>query len=238
MSLPKPPVPTYDLEIPSTGKKIKFRPFLVKEEKLLLIALETKDEEQIKNAVIECLKSCVVTKGIKIEDLAMFDLEYIFLNIRAKAAGEVIEMLFTAKDDGETQLPYNLNLEEIEVIKPKGHNKKIELDETSGMILKYPGMNQFIDSQIIQKEQTTQEVFDVIVDCVEQIYSGDEVYDAKTTPRKEIVDYLDSLTSKQFEAVQEFFATMPKVSHTFKLMNPKTKVESEYTIEGLANFFG
>ena len=238
MSLPKPPVPTYDLEIPSTGKKIKFRPFLVKEEKLLLIALETKDEEQIKNAVIECLKSCVVTKGIKIEDLAMFDLEYIFLNIRAKAAGEVIEMLFTAKDDGETQLPYNLNLEEIEVIIPKGHNKKIELDETRGMIQKYPGMNQFIDSQIIQKEQTTQEVFDVIVDCVEQIYSGDEVYDAKTTPRKEIVDYLDSLTSKQFEAVQEFFATMPKVSHTFKLMNPKTKVESEYTIEGLANFFG
>jgi len=238
MSLPKPPVPTYDLEIPSTGKKIKFRPFLVKEEKLLLIALETKDEEQIKNAVIECLKSCVVTKGIKIEDLAMFDLEYIFLNIRAKAAGEVIEMLFTAKDDGETQLPYNLNLEEVEVIKPEGHNKKIELDDTSGMIMKYPGMNQFIDSQIIQKEQTTQEVFDVIVDCVEQIYSGDEVYDAKTTPRKEIVDYLDSLTSKQFEAVQKFFETMPKVSHSFTLTNPKTGVDSEYTIEGLSNFFG
>lgn len=238
MSLPKPPVPTYDLEIPSTGKKIKFRPFLVKEEKLLLIALETKDEEQIKNAVIECLKSCVVTKGIKIEDLAMFDLEYIFLNIRAKAAGEVIEMLFTAKDDGETQLPYNLNLEEVEVIKPEGHNKKIELDDTSGMIMKYPGMNQFIDSQIIQKEQTTQEVFDVIVDCVEQIYSGDEVYDAKTTPRKDIVDYLDSLTSKQFEAVQKFFETMPKVSHSFTLTNPKTGVDSEYTIEGLSNFFG
>jgi hypothetical protein len=238
MSLPKPPVPTYDLEIPSTGKKIKFRPFLVKEEKLLLIALESKDEEQIKNAVIECLKSCVVTKGVKIEDLAMFDLEYIFLNVRAKAAGEVIEMLFTAKDDGETQLPYNLNLEDVQVIKPEGHNKKVELSDDSGLIMKYPGMNQFIDSQIIQKEQTTEEVFDVIVDCVEQIYSGDEVWDAKTTPRKDIVEYLDGLTSKQFEAVQEFFATMPKVSHSFKLMNPKTGVESEYTIEGLANFFG
>jgi hypothetical protein len=238
MSLPKPPVPTYDLEIPSTGKKIKFRPFLVKEEKVLLIALESKDEEQIKNAVVECMKSCVLTKGIKIEDLAMFDLEYIFLNVRAKAAGEVVEMLFTAKDDSETQLPYNLNLEEVQVIRPEGHDNKIELDQTSGMIMKYPGLNQFIDSQIIQKEQSTTEVFDVIVDCVEQIYSGDDVWDAKTTPRKEIVEYLDGLTSKQFEAVQKFFATMPKVSHTFKLMNPNTGVESEYTIEGLANFFG
>lgn len=238
MSLPKPPVPTYDLEIPSSGKKIKFRPFLVKEEKLLLIALESKDDEQIKNAVVECMRSCIVTKGIKIEELSMFDLEYIFLNIRAKAAGEVVEMLFTAKDDGETQLPYNLNLEEVEVIRPDGHDKKVELDQTSGMVMKYPGFNQFIDAQIMQKEQTTQEVFDVIVDCVEQIYSGDDVYDAKTTPRKEIAEYLDSLTSKQFEAVQKFFETMPKVSHTFTLTNPKTGVDSEYTIEGLSNFFG
>lgn len=238
MSLPKPPVPTYDLEVPSSGKKIKFRPFLVKEEKVLLIALESQDEDQIKNAVIECLKSCVLTKGIKIEDLAMFDLEYIFLNVRAKAAGEVVEMLFTAKDDGETQLPYNLNLEEVQVIKPEGHHKKIELSDDSGLIMKYPGMNQFIDSQIIQKEQTTEEVFNVIVDCVEQIYSGDEVWDAKTTARKDIVEYMEGLTSKQFEAVQQFFATMPKVSHSFKLMNPNTGIESEYTIEGLANFFG
>jgi hypothetical protein len=238
MTLPKPPVPTYDLEIPSTGKKIKFRPFVVKEEKILLIALESKDETQIKNAVVDCLKSCILTKGIKIEDLAMFDLEYIFLNVRAKAAGEIVEMLFTAKDDGETQLPYNLNLEEVEVIKPDGHDKKVELTDDSGLIMKYPGLNQFIDSQIIQKEQTTQEVFDVIVDCVEQIYSGDEVWDSKTTPKKEIAEYLDGLTSKQFEAVQKFFATMPKVSHSFKLTNPQTAVESEYTIEGLVNFFG
>ena len=238
MALPKPPVPTYELELPSTGKTIKYRPFLVKEEKLLLIATETGDDKAIRDAVTDILKSCVVTRGVKIEDLPMFDLEYIFLRIRAKSVGEIVEMQFVAKDDNETKLPYNLNLEEVECIKPEVHNIKVMLTDSAGLIMKYPSMNQFITSQILQKEQSTEEVFLEVVGCVEQIFDGDEVWEAKTTPAKEIKDYLEGLTSKQFEKIQQFFATMPKVSHTFTLVNPITEVKSEYTIEGLTNFFG
>jgi len=238
MALPKPPVPTYELELPSTGKTIKYRPFLVKEEKLLLIATESGDDKQMRDAIVEILKSCILTRGIKVEDLSMFDLEYVFLNIRAKSVGELVEMIFTAKDDNETKLPYTLNLEEVECIKPEGHNRKVTLSDTSGLIMKYPSMEQFITSQILQKEQSTEEVFDEIINCVEQIYDGEEVWEAKTTPKKEIKEYLEGLTSKQFESIQQFFATMPKVSHTFTLTNPNTGVESEYTIEGLTNFFG
>lgn len=238
MALPKPTVPTYELELPSTGKTIKYRPFIVKEEKLLLIATESKDDKQMRDAVVEILKACVLTRGVKVEDLPMFDLEYIFLRIRSKSVGELVEMQFIAKDDNETKLPYTLNLEEVECIKPEGHDKKITLSPSSGLIMKYPSMEQFITSQILQKEQSTEEVFDEIINCVEQIYDGDEVWEAKTTPKKEIKEYLEALTSKQFEEIQKFFATMPKVSHTFTLTNPTTGVDSKYTIEGLTNFFG
>jgi len=238
MGLPKPTVPTYELELPSTGKTIKYRPFLVKEEKLLLIATESGDDKQMKDAIIEILKSCILTRAIKVDDLPMFDLEYIFLRIRSKSVGELVEMIFTAKDDNETKLPYTLNLENVECIKPEGHDKKIALSDTSGLIMKYPSMEQFITSQILQKDQSTEEVFDEIINCVEQIYDGDDVWEAKTTPKKEIKEYLEGLTSKQFELIQQFFATMPKVSHTFSLVNPHTKIPSEYTIEGLTNFFG
>jgi len=238
MSLPKPPVPTYELDVPSTGKTIKYRPFLVKEEKLLLMATESENDKEIRNAVVETLKSCILTPRIKVEEMSMFDLEYIFLRIRAKSVGEIVEMIFTAKDDGQTNIPYKLNLEEVEVIRPEGHDKKVMLTDTAGLIMKYPSMDQFIISQILQKDQTTEEVFDVVVDSVEQIFDGDEVWEAKTTPRKDIKEYLEGLTSKQFESIQKFFATMPKVSHKFELKNPKTEVVSEYLIEGLTNFFG
>lgn len=237
MSIPKPPVPTYELELPSTGKTIKYRPFLVKEERVLLVALESEDEKQIRDAVADVIKSCVLTRGVKVEEMPMFDLEYVFLRIRSKAVGEIVEMMFTARDDGQTQIPYSLNIEEVGVIKPEGHDRKIKLSEDSGIIMKYPGFEQFVTSQIIQRDQNSEEVFDVIVDCVEQIYQGDEVWEAKTTPKKDIKEYLDSLTSKQFELIQKFFNTMPKVSHSFKLTNPNTGVESEYVIEGLSNFF-
>lgn len=237
MSLPKPPVPTYELQLPSSGKTIKYRPFLVKEEKILLMATESQDDKEIRNAIIETLKSCITTRGIKVDELPMFDLEYVFLRIRSKSVGEIVEMIFTAKDDGETSIPYKLNLEKVDVIKPEGHDKKVMLTDAAGLIMKYPGMEQFITSQILQKEQSTQEVFDVIVDCVEQIFDGDEVWEGSSLSKKDISDYLEGLTSKQFEAIQNFFATMPKVSHTFTLKNPKTGVESEYTLEGLTNFF-
>ena len=238
MSLPRPPVPTYELELPSTGKKIKYRPFLVKEEKLLLIATETGDDKSVRDAIVDILKACIQTRGVKVEQLPMFDLEYIFLRIRAKSVGELVDMMFTAKDDGETSIPYQLNLESVQCNKPEGHDPKVMLTETAGMVMKYPSMDQFITSQILQKEQTTDEIFDEVINCVDQIFDGDEVWEAKTTSKKDIKEYLEGLTSKQFEAIQDFFATMPKVSHSFTLTNPNTGVESEYTIEGLTNFFG
>lgn len=238
MPLPKPPVPTYELEIPSTGKTIKYRPFLVKEEKVLLIAMESQDEKMIKDAVIDILKSCILTRTIKIQDLSIFDIEYIFLRIRSKAVGEKVEMNLICKDDQETKVRYELDLETIEVQYPEGHDKKIMFSDTSGIIMKYPGFDQFINTQILQKSPTTSEVFDIIIDAVHQIFEGEEVWEQSTTPRKEIVEYIDGLTTKQFEKIQQFFLTMPKLSHTFTITNPNTGIDSEYEVEGLVNFFG
>jgi hypothetical protein len=237
MPLPKPPVPTFETKIPSSGKKIQYRPFLVKEEKVLLIAMESQDTKQIKDAVVQVLKNCILTRGLKLETLSMFDIEYIFLRIRSKSVGETVEMKFICKDDGETEVVYELNLDEVEVQFPEGHSKKIELDEISGMVMKYPGYDQFVKTQLLQKEPSTTEVFDIVIDAVDQIYQGDEVWDSSTTSRKEIIDYVDGLTTKQFEKIQEFFATMPKLSHTIEITNPNTGVKSEYEIEGLVNFF-
>lgn len=238
MPLPKPPVPTYELVVPSTGKTIKYRPFLVKEEKVLLIAMESQDEKMIKDAVIDILKSCILTRTIKIQDLSIFDIEYIFLRIRSKAVGEKVEMNLICKDDQETKVRYELDLETIEVQYPEGHDKKIMFSDTSGIIMKYPGFDQFINTQILQKSPTTSEVFDIIIDAVHQIFEGEEVWEQSTTPRKEIVEYIDGLTTKQFEKIQQFFLTMPKLSHTFTITNPNTGIDSEYEVEGLVNFFG
>jgi len=238
MALPKPPVPTYELELPSTGKTVKYRPFLVSEEKILLMAMESSDEKQITDAVKDIVKACVLTKGIKVEDLASFDIEYLFLNIRGKSVGEEVQMKITCSDDNETEVDYTLNIAEVKVQKDSTHTNKIMLDDTTGIVMKYPGMEQFIQTQIMMKTLNAEEVFDIIVDSVYQIFAGEDVYEAKTTPRKEIEEWLGGMTSKQFEQIKNFFATMPKLSHTFKITNPNTKVESEYTIEGLVNFFG
>jgi hypothetical protein len=237
MPLPKPPVPTYELTVPSTGKTIKYRPFLVKEEKVLLIAMESQDEKMIKGAVVDILRSCILSK-IKIEDLAIFDIEYIFLRIRSKAVGERVEMNLICKDDNETRVKYELDLESVEVQYPEGHDKKIMLSDTSGIVMKYPGFDQFLKTQILQKSPSTAEVFDIVIDSVHQIFDGEEVWEAGTTPRKEIADYVEGLTTKQFEKIQQFFLTMPKLSHMISVTNPNTGVESEYEIEGLVNFFG
>lgn len=238
MTLPKPPVPTYELELPSTGKTIKYRPFLVKEEKILLMAMESEDEKQITDSVVSIVKDCVLTRGIKVTELASFDIEYLFLNIRAKSVGETVKMKITCQDDNETQVDYELDINEVKVIKDKKHTNKIMLSDDSGLIMKYPGMDQFIQTQIMMKSLNAEEVFDIIVDSVDQIFVGEDVYESKTTPKKEIEEWIGGMTSKQFEKVKDFFATMPKLSHTFKVTNPNTEVESEYTIEGLVNFFG
>ena len=238
MSLPKPAVPVYELTVPSTEKAIKYRPFLVKEEKVLLLALESEDEKQILNAISNILKGCIQTRGVKIEELAIFDIEYIFLKIRSKSVGELVSMKVTCLDDNITTVDYELNLDEVEVQKPTGHHNKIDLGGGMGLVMKYPSINEFVSTQIIGKNLTADEVFDTVVSSVHQIYTTDEVYESKTTSKKEIAEFLDALTTKQFESIQSFFSTMPKLSHTFTVINPNTEVESEYTIEGLTNFFG
>lgn len=237
MALPQVALPTYELTIPSNKKKIRYRPFVVKEEKLLLIALETEDEKEIETAVRTLLKGCIQTR-IKLEDLAIFDLEYIFLQIRAVSVGEVIEMNVTCQDDGKTQVKYNLNLAEVQVQFPEGHNTKIELSDKMGIIMKYPGFNSFVKSSIAGKQPSADTIIDVIADCIDQIYDGEDVYDSSTTKKKEFVEFVENLTNNQFEKLQKFFETAPSLSHTFKVTNPNTGEPSEYTISGLTSFFG
>lgn len=236
MALPKLGYPTYELELPSTGKTIKYRPFLVKEEKVLLLALESQDEKQVINAVKDLIKNCVVSR-IKVEELPSFDLEYLFLKIRAASIGETIVMNVTCLDDNETEVEAVININEVEVFKPEGHDPKIMFDEESGIVMRYPSMKQFVEREFLQKEMKTEEVYEFIADSIDQIFQGEEVYDSGTTTKKEFREFVDSLTTKQFEKIQQFYTTSPKLRHTFTVVNPKTGKDSEYTIEGLQNFF-
>jgi hypothetical protein len=238
MALPQVVLPTYELEIPSSGKNLKYRPFVVKEEKLLLLALETNDEKEVENAVRNLLKNCIQTKNIKLEELAIFDLEYIFLQIRAVSVGETVEMNITCKDDNETIVKYVLNLTEVKVKKSENHSNKILLTDTIGMIMKYPDFDDFVRTSIIGEPATADSVIEAMASCIDQIFDGEEVYDSSTTSKKEFIDWVEGLTNQQFEKVRQFFEDTPVLEHTFTLMNPKTGVESEYTISGLTNFFG
>tara|TARA_B100000073_G_scaffold346170_1_gene356930 strand:+ start:2073 stop:2783 length:711 start_codon:yes stop_codon:yes gene_type:complete len=236
MPLPKIDVPTYTCALPSTGQTIKYRPFLVKEEKVLLMAMESEDEKQIQDAIVNLLSHCI-TSRIKVERLSMFDLEYLFLKIRSKSVGEELNLTVTCQDDGETKVETTIDLEEVEVKIPDGHSKQIYVSDNISIMMKYPSMEQFIKNNF-GGEQTSEEVFDIIADCIDQVIDGDEVYESANCSKKELTTFLESLTSKQFENVQEFFATMPKLSHTFDVINPNTKERNEFTLEGLAAFFG
>ena len=220
MALPKLGYPTYELELPSSGKTIKYRPFLVKEEKVLLLALESQDEGQITNAVKDLIKNCVVSR-IKVDNLPSFDLEYLFLKIRAASIGEEIVLTVTCLDDNETTVEASINIDEIEVTKPEGHDRKIMFDEEFGIMMNYPSMKQFVDREFLQKEMKTEEVYGFIADSIDQIFQGEDVYDNSTTSKKEFREFVDSLTTKQFEQIQQFYATAPKLSHTFSVVNPK-----------------
>ena len=236
MALPKLGYPTYELELPSTGKNIKYRPFLVKEEKVLLLALDSKDEKQVISAVKDLIKNCVITR-IKVDTLPSFDLEYLFLKIRGASIGENIILTVTCLDDNETQVEANINIDDVEVFKPEGHDKKIMFDDKTGLVMRYPSMKEFVDREFLQKEMKTDEVYGFIADSIDQIFDDEEVYDSSTTTKKEFRTFVDSLTTKQFEKIQKFYETSPKLSHTFKVVNPKTGKESSYTIEGLQSFF-
>jgi hypothetical protein len=236
MALPKIGVPTFELELPSTKKVIKYRPFIVKEEKVLLLALESEDEAQIVSAVKDLIKNCVQSR-IKVEDLPAFDLEYIFLKIRAAAVGEIVDMNVTCTDDNTTQVQAQININDVEVYFPEGHTNKVMLTDNLGIIMKYPGMQRFIEAEFLEKDIKTEEVFNFIADSIEQIFDDAEVYDSSTTSKKEFREFVEGLTTKQFEEIQTFYETMPKLQHKFTVVNPNTGVECEYTIEGLQNFF-
>jgi len=237
--LPTLSVPSYELALPSTGKTIKYRPFLVREEKLLLLAMESEDPKEIEAAVKDTLKNCILTRGVKIESLASFDLEYLFLKIRSVSAGEDIKMKITCLDDGVTQVSVDINIDDIQVQKPEGHSNKIMLQEDVGMIMKYPGIDQFIQITLLNKDlTTTDELFKLIAKCVDQIFQGEEVWESADMKLDAIVNFLDGMTQQQFEKVQQFFETMPVLKHELKVTNPNTGVETTYTLEGLQSFFG
>ena len=238
MPLPKIVTPTYELELPSTGETIKYRPFLVKEEKVLVIALESEDTKQITTAIKTVLKNCIHTKGIKVESLPTFDIEYLFLNIRGKSVGEEIEVNVTCPDDETTTAQVKINLDDISVQRDDEHTNQIKLDDSIMMELKYPSLDQFIKSNFdMADENQMDQSFQLIGQCIDKIYTEEEVWAAADCTKKEVNDFLESMNSNQFKEIENFFETMPKLSHTVKVKNPKTKVESEVVIEGLASFF-
>ena len=238
MPLPKIATPTYELELPSTGETIQYRPFLVKEEKLLLIALESEDTKQITTAIKTVIKNCILSKNIKVESLPTFDIEYLFLNIRGKSVGEEIEVNIICPDDSETQVSVNINLDDIQVQKDENHNNKIKLDESIMMEMRYPSLDQFIKNNFdLSDKNAMDQSFDLIGSCIDKIYTEDEVWSSGDVTKKEIADFLESMNSSQFKDIEKFFETMPKLSHTVKVTNPVTQVESEVVLEGLASFF-
>ena len=238
MPLPKIATPTYELELPSTGATVKYRPFLVKEEKVLVIALESEDNKQITNAIKAVLKSCILSKGIKVESLPTFDIEYLFLNIRGKSVGEDLDVNIICPDDNKTQVAVTIALDEIEVQKDENHTNKIKVDESIMMEMRYPSLDQFIKNNFdFNDKNMMDQSFELIASCVDKIYTEDEVWASADCTKKEMKDFLEQMNSNQFKEIEKFFETMPKLSHSISVTNPKTKVKSEVVLEGLASFF-
>lgn len=241
MPLPKIATPQYTLDLPSTGKSIKYRPFLVKEEKILILALESEDVIQITSAIKQILKDCILTKGIKVEELPTFDIEYIFLNVRAKSVGEAIELIVTCSDDGTTEVPVKIYIDEIEVQKDPEHSTDINLGDGLVLRMKYPSLNEFVKNNFDFSSNDVSSIeksFDIVSSCIDMVFNADESWAAADCTKKELNDWIETLTSQQFQEVEKFFNTMPKLAHTFKVTNPNTEKESEVTLEGLTSFFG
>mgnify|MGYP001317045056 FL=1 len=238
MPLPKIATPTYELVLPSTDETIQFRPFLVKEEKLLVLALESEDNKQITTAIKSVLKNCVLTKGIKVEQLPTFDIEFLFLNIRGKSVGEELEVNIVCPDDEKTEVTVDINLDDIQVQKSEEHNKQIKLDENLMMEMKYPSLDQFIKNNFdFNEKNQMDQSFQLVASCIDKIYTEEEVWATADCTKKEVNDFLEQMNSGQFKLIETFFETMPKLSHVIKVTNPKTKVESDVVLEGLASFF-
>jgi len=240
MPLPTIETPTYELKLPSSNKKIKYRPFLVKEEKILIIALESKNQNEITNAVTDVLKKCILTKGVDVDTLPTFDIEYLFLNIRSKSIGEDIKLTVTCPDDNTTKVPVTIYVDEIKVTKPRGHTKDIVLDDKMTLRMKYPSLSQFISNNFDTEDEAealVDKTFNVVADCMDTVFTEEDAWDAKDYTPDERIDFVNQLNSKQYKAVEKFFATMPKLSHKIDVVNPNTKEKSSIVLEGLADFF-
>ena len=240
MPLPKISTPSYELELPSTGETITYRPFLVREEKLLVLAMESENQKDISRAIKEVLKACIKSK-VKVELLPTFDIEYLFLNIRGKSVGEEVEVTVTCPDDEKTEVDITIPIDEIKIQKSKDHDDTIPLDDTLTMKMKYPSLDQFIQTNFdVSGSKGTQleQSFDLISQCIDSIYSDEEAWTASEFSKKELNEFLEQLNSSQFQAIERFFETMPKLSYDIAITNPKTKKKSTVTLEGLASFFG
>jgi len=239
MPLPKINTPTYDLTLPSTGKKIKYRPFLVREEKILIMAMESENMSEITNAIVQILSDCILSKDVKVESLATFDIEYLFLNVRAKSVGETVDVNITCPDDGETEVEMSIDIDTIKIQKTRGHKNIIKLDDELSMKLRYPSLEQFVENNFETAEGTSEvgQSLSMITSCVDMIYNAEESWEASDYSKKELDEFIEQLNTKQFKQIEKFFTTMPKLSHKIAVKNPNTGVESEVVLEGLASFF-
>ena len=237
MPLPKIVTPSYELTLPSNGKKISYRPFLVKEEKILILAIESDSLKEISRSIKDILKNCILTKGVKVDELPTFDIEYLFLNIRSRSIGESIELVVTCPDDGETKVNTTIYIDEIEVKKNKEHSTDIKIDDTYTMRMKYPSLDEFIDENFNFEGQSDNS-FDIIASCIDMVFSEEEAWEAKDCTKKELIEFVEQMNSAQFKEIEKFFDTMPQLSHEIEVVNPKTKVKSTVILEGLASFFG
>jgi hypothetical protein len=239
MPLPKINTPTYELVLPSNGKKIKYRPFLVREEKILIMAMESEDMKQITNAIVQILSDCIISKDVKVESLSTFDIEYLFLNVRGKSVGETVEVNITCPDDGETQVEMVIDIDSIKVQKTKGHKNIIKLDDNLSMKLKYPSLEQFVENnfEVSETQSSVGQSLSMITSCIEMVYNNDESWEATDCTKEELEEFIEQLNTKQFKEIENFFTTMPKLSHTIVVKNPNTGMESEVVLEGLASFF-
>lgn len=239
MPLPKINTPTYEMTLPSTGKKIKYRPFLVREEKILILAMESENMKDITNSIIQILSDCILTENVKIESLATFDIEYLFLNVRARSVGETVDVNITCPDDGETQVEMSIDIDSIKIQKTRGHKNIIKLDDELSMKLRYPSLDQFVENNFETGEVVSEvgQSLAMISSCIEMIYNQEESWEASEYSRKELDEFLEQMNTKQFKQIEKFFTTMPKLSHTIAVKNPETGVESEVVLEGLASFF-
>ena len=240
MPLPKIATPTYELVIPSTKKKIKYRPFLVKEEKVLIIAMESEDSSTIASAVKDVISGCILTRGVKVEELSTFDIEYLFLNIRGKSVSEAVELVVTCGDDGTTQVPVSVFIDEIQVQMNENHKQDIQIDKDITIRMKYPSLDEFVKNNFVVQGDDVSEVeqsFEVIAACIEQIYTEEDAWASEDLTKKELVSWIEGLTSSQFKQIEEFFDTMPKLSHTVEVMNPNTQKKNTVVLEGLTSFF-